>query len=61
MRALAYHSTRFTPSGIVALTFSIVAAILGLLVISWYGLADMGTFSMAAEARRKAATNVTGR
>ena len=32
----------FTPRGIVALTFSIVAALLGLAAITWYGLADIG-------------------
>ncbi|RDL38450.1 uncharacterized protein BP5553_02790 [Venustampulla echinocandica] len=42
----------FTPRGIVALTFSIVAALLGLAVISWYGMADMGAASRAAEERR---------
>jgi iron transport multicopper oxidase len=28
----------FTPRGIVAMTFSVVAAILGCVVIAWYGL-----------------------
>ncbi|KAG8624405.1 hypothetical protein KVT40_007472 [Elsinoe batatas] len=31
----------FTPKGIVAMTFSIVAALLGLVVISWYGMAPI--------------------
>ncbi|KAF4637511.1 hypothetical protein G7Y89_g556 [Cudoniella acicularis] len=31
----------FTPRGIVALTFSAIAALLGLAVIVWYGMADM--------------------
>lgn len=44
----------FTPRGIVALTFSCVAALLGLAVISWYGMADMGKASMEAEKRRMA-------
>lgn len=38
-----------------ALTFSIVSALLGLAVISWYGLADTGAFEKASEERRKAA------
>ncbi|CAD6505696.1 BgTH12-01186 [Blumeria graminis f. sp. triticale] len=36
----------FTDRGIVAMSFSCLAAILGLIVISWYGLADMGEVSM---------------
>jgi iron transport multicopper oxidase len=45
----------FTARGIVALVFSCIAAILGLVVISWYGLADMGAASEEAEKRRIAA------
>ena len=44
----------FTARGIVALTFSCIAALLGLAVISWYGMADMGTASQEAENRRLA-------
>ena len=32
----------FTPRGIVALTFSIIAAFVGLGAISWYGLGEIG-------------------
>lgn len=39
----------FTARGIVALTFSCIAALLGLAVITWYGLADMGAASQEAE------------
>ncbi|OWO99076.1 hypothetical protein B2J93_9506 [Marssonina coronariae] len=42
----------FTARGIVALAFSVLAAVLGCAVIAWYGLADMGAASMAAEERR---------
>lgn len=31
----------FTPRGIVALTFSIVAGLLGVAVIAWYGMGEM--------------------
>lgn len=40
------------------MTFSIVAALVGMAVISWYGLADMGTASMAHERRRIAESGV---
>jgi len=42
----------FTARGIVALTFSCLSALLGLAVIAWYGMADMGEASKAAEKRR---------
>lgn len=42
----------FTTRGIVALVFSCIAAILGLCVITWYGMADMGEASKEAEKRR---------
>ncbi|KAL3421335.1 multicopper oxidase [Phlyctema vagabunda] len=45
----------FTARGIVAMTFSIIAALLGLAVISWYGMQDMGEASFAAEKKRIAA------
>ena len=35
--------TGFTPRGIVALVFSCVAGILGIVVITWYGLGELGT------------------
>lgn len=44
----------FTPKGIVAMTFSVLAALLGLGVIAWYGLADMGEASRVEEERRVA-------
>ncbi|KAG0647818.1 Cell surface ferroxidase fetC [Hyphodiscus hymeniophilus] len=44
----------FTARGIVALTFSCIAALLGLAVITWYGLADMGAASQESENRRLA-------
>jgi len=42
----------FTARGIVAMTFSCIAALLGLAVITWYGMADMGAASQEAENRR---------
>ncbi|TAQ83091.1 hypothetical protein B7494_g8585 [Chlorociboria aeruginascens] len=42
----------FTARGIVALTFSCVAALLGLATITWYGMADMGAASKEEERRR---------
>ncbi|PBP28129.1 multicopper oxidase [Diplocarpon rosae] len=42
----------FTTRGIVALAFSVLAAVLGCAVIAWYGLADMGAASIASEERR---------
>lgn len=40
------------------MTFSILAALIGLAVISWYGLADMGAASMESEKRRIAQAHV---
>ena len=34
-----------------ALTFSIVAGLLGIAVITWYGLAELGASDLAAEER----------
>ncbi|EHK98875.1 putative Iron transport multicopper oxidase FET3 [Glarea lozoyensis 74030] len=42
----------FTTKGIVAMTFSVLAALLGLAAIAWYGLADMGEASRVEEERR---------
>lgn len=42
----------FTARGIVALVFSCLAALLGLAVITWYGMADMGAASQESEKRR---------
>jgi iron transport multicopper oxidase len=42
----------FTTKGIVAMTFSVLAALLGLATIAWYGLADMGEASRVEEERR---------
>ncbi|OAF62280.1 hypothetical protein VC83_01092 [Pseudogymnoascus destructans] len=42
----------FTSRGIVAMTFSIVSALLGLGFITWYGLADMGAAEKENERRR---------
>ncbi|TVY31799.1 Iron transport multicopper oxidase [Lachnellula subtilissima] len=42
----------FTARGIVAMTFSCIAALLGLATITWYGLADMGAASMVEEENR---------
>lgn len=42
----------FTARGIVALVFSCISALIGLGVISWYGMADKGVYSEAAEKRR---------
>ncbi|TVY65563.1 Iron transport multicopper oxidase FET3 [Lachnellula suecica] len=47
----------FTARGIVAMTFSCIAALLGLATISWYGLADMGAASKLEEERRIARMN----
>ena len=46
--------TSFTPRGIAALAFSIIAGLLGLAVISWYGLAETGPFDVATERLRVA-------
>jgi iron transport multicopper oxidase len=44
------------------LTFSILAALIGLAVISWYGLADMGAAGLESEKRRiAAAANIAAR
>ncbi|KFY24514.1 hypothetical protein V491_02129 [Pseudogymnoascus sp. VKM F-3775] len=48
----------FTPKGIVAMTFSIVSALLGVAFIAWYGLADMGTAEKEKERRRVAGSGV---
>jgi iron transport multicopper oxidase len=42
----------FTPRGIVALTFSVLAAVLGMASIIWYGMQDMGAANIAAENKR---------
>ncbi|OQV00846.1 hypothetical protein CLAIMM_06288 isoform 4 [Cladophialophora immunda] len=39
----------FTPRGIVALTFSIVAGLLGVATVVWYGLGEMGTIETERE------------
>ena len=41
----------FTPRGIVALAFSCAAGIIGLIVITWYGLGEMGTIEKEKEIR----------
>ncbi|KAI9779531.1 MAG: hypothetical protein M1839_007339 [Geoglossum umbratile] len=38
----------FTPRGIVALTFSVLSAILGVAVIAWYGMGELGPAELAA-------------
>lgn len=43
-----------------ALTFSVVAGLLGIAVIAWYGLADMGASDLAAEGRRLANARLGG-
>lgn len=43
------------------MTFSVLAAVLGCAVITWYGLADMGAASQREEQRRIAATGGEGR
>ncbi|OBT50152.1 hypothetical protein VE04_09138 [Pseudogymnoascus sp. 24MN13] len=48
----------FTPRGIVAMTFSIVSALLGLGFITWYGLADMGAAEKENERRRVADSGI---
>ncbi|KAH7413299.1 Cupredoxin [Cadophora sp. MPI-SDFR-AT-0126] len=50
----------FTTRGIVAMTFSVLAAVIGCAVIAWYGMADMGAASMASEARRTADMSSAG-
>jgi hypothetical protein len=39
---LTLVAIRFTARGIVALVFSCVAGIVGILVVAWYGMADPG-------------------
>ncbi|OBT89259.1 hypothetical protein VE02_02612 [Pseudogymnoascus sp. 03VT05] len=48
----------FTPRGIVAMTFSILSALIGLGFITWYGLADMGAAEKENERRRVADSGV---
>lgn len=43
------------------MTFSVLAAVLGCAVITWYGLADMGAASKREEERRIAASGGTGK
>jgi len=50
----------FTARGIVAMTFSVLAAVIGCAVIAWYGMADMGAASIASEERRIANMNSVG-
>ncbi|CZT07469.1 probable iron transport multicopper oxidase FET3 precursor [Rhynchosporium agropyri] len=50
----------FTARGIVAMAFSVLAAVLGCTVIAWYGMADMGAASMASEERRIADMSSAG-
>jgi hypothetical protein len=45
----------------VALTFSTVAGLLGIGVISWYGLAELGASDLAAEGRRVAGAGLGGK
>lgn len=42
----------FTPRGIVALTFSIVAGLLGIGVVTWYGLGEMNTIETEKQHER---------
>jgi iron transport multicopper oxidase len=42
----------FTPKGVVAMTFSVLSALLGLAAIAWYGMADMGAASRVEEEQR---------
>ena len=44
----------FTARGIVAMVFSVIAAFIGLAVISWYGVGELGVSEMAATERRVA-------
>lgn len=37
------------------MTFSILAALLGMATIGWYGMADMGAYDMEQEKKRLAA------
>lgn len=42
----------FTPRGIVALTLSIVAGLLGVAVIAWYGMGEMSEIYVQQERRK---------
>jgi iron transport multicopper oxidase len=44
----------FTAKGIVALVFSVIAAIVGMAVIVWYGMAPLGAATQAAADREVA-------
>jgi iron transport multicopper oxidase len=48
----------WTAKGIVAMTFSCLAALLGLVAITWYGLADMGAAEFEHERRRIAEAGI---
>jgi iron transport multicopper oxidase len=50
----------FTARGIVALVFSIIAAIVGMAVITWYGMAPLGAATQAAADREVANAQMTG-
>lgn len=41
----------FTPRGIVALTFSIIAGLVGCAVIAWYGMGEMSSITKEREQR----------
>lgn len=43
-----------------ALTFSIVAGLLGIAVIAWYGLADLGASDIASESLRMGDSRLVG-
>lgn len=40
------------------MTFSVLAALLGLATITWYGLADMGSYEMEREKKRLAEAHI---
>ena len=42
----------FTPRGIVALVFSIIAGLLGVAVVAWYGLGEMGEIARSKDRSR---------
>lgn len=44
----------FTARGIVALVFSIIAGLLGVAVIAWYGMGELGAISKAKDQARVA-------
>lgn len=50
----------FTAKGIVALVFSILAAFIGMAVISWYGVAPLGAATQAAAEREVAEAEMAG-